>query len=116
MPEPQEAEPEPEKTEAITPAVAPEPEIGYTPGAEDVRALIALNPAARWVADYYPVEIVSDDNSALVVRFSASDASVVARLLLRLGNTAELLEGTEVEERLQDLRLRILDRYGAATR
>jgi proteasome accessory factor C len=95
------------------PSVALEPEIGYTPGEEDVRAQIRLRDQARWVADYFPVETVADDADGLVVRFSASDPSVIARLLLRLGRTAELLDGDEVAETVEDLRGRILARYGA---
>ena len=93
------------------PYVEPVAEIGYTPGAEDVRAVIRLGQPARWVADYYPVETVSDDNEGLTVRFSSSDASVVARLLLRLGSTAELVDGSEVRDRTDELRRRILNRY-----
>lgn len=88
------------------------PEIGYTPGEEDVRAVIRLREYARWVADYYPVEVVSDDESGLTVRFSASDASVVARLLLRLGKSAELVDGAEVHQSLDEMRARVLARYG----
>lgn len=94
------------------PAKSPEPEIGYTPGEEDVRATIRLGDQARWVAEYYPVETVSDDGSGLTVRFSASDPRVIARLLLRLGDNAELLEGHEVDLARTDLRDRILRRYG----
>lgn len=96
------------------PEISPEPEIGYTPGAEDVRAVIRLDRQARWVADYYPVETVADDAAGLTVRFSASDPSVVARLLLRLGRSAELLEGVEVRTALADLRARLLARYESA--
>lgn len=88
------------------------PEIGYTPAEEDVRAVIRLTDEARWVAAYYPVETVADTGDGLEVRFSASDASVVARLLLRLGRTAELVEGEEVAARLVELRGNILRRYG----
>ncbi len=95
----------------VPPDIEPLADIGYTPGEEDVRAVIALGPYARWVADYYPVEIVSDEPDELTVRFSASDSSVIARLLLRLGSAAELREGPEVERRLADLRKRILARY-----
>lgn len=95
----------------VPPAKPIEPEIGYTPGAEDVRALILLRQPARWVADYFPVEIVTDDETGLVVRFSASDPVVIARLLLRLGDTAELHEGSEVAKTLADLRARVLARY-----
>lgn len=88
-----------------------EPEIGYTPGAEDVRATIVLRDAARWVADYYPVEIVRDGGDGLVVRFSASDPLVVARLLLRLGSAADLVEGEAVAATLEELRSKILASY-----
>jgi proteasome accessory factor C len=86
-------------------------EVGYTPGEEVVRAIIRLGPEARWVADYYPVETVADTAESLTVRFSASDASVIAGLLLRLGRSAELIEGEEVQNRLERLRRTILDRY-----
>ena len=92
------------------PQSVPPPIVEYTPGAEDVRAVIRLGARARWVADYYPVEIV-DDGDDLVVRFSAPDAAVTARLLLRLGPAAELVEGDEVAARLADLRTRIAARY-----
>ncbi len=88
--------------------------IRYSPGVDDVTAVIRLSPAASWVSEYYPVEIVSEDDGAQVVRFSAADPSVAARLFLRLGGTAALLEGDEVAEALGDLRSRILRRYGAA--
>jgi proteasome accessory factor C len=88
------------------------PEIGYMPAEEDVRAVIRLHDEARWVASYYPVETVRDTSSGLEVRFSASDASVIARLLVRLGRSVELVEGDEVAARAADLRGRILARYG----
>ncbi|MDJ0663556.1 MAG: WYL domain-containing protein [Acidimicrobiia bacterium] len=94
-----------------SPETPPTAEVGYTPGEEDVRAVIRLGLDARWVADYYPVEIVSESADALTVRFSASDASVIAGLLLRLGRSAELVEGDAVRTKLEELRRRILDRY-----
>jgi proteasome accessory factor C len=86
-------------------------EIGYTPGEKDVRAVIRLGAEARWVADYYPVEIVADSEEYLTVGFFASDATVIAGLLLRLGRAAELIEGDSVRKRLHELRRRILTRY-----
>lgn len=88
----------------------PAPLLRYTPSEGDVRALIRLGPRAAWVAEYYPVDIVSTD--PLVVRFSASDASVAARLLVRLGKDATLLEGDETAEATESLRRRVLTRYG----
>lgn len=86
-------------------------EIGYMPGEEDVRAVILLRDQARWVAEYYPVEVVADTPRGLQVRFSASDPSVIARLLLRLGKSAELVTGDEVADRVASLRESILARY-----
>jgi proteasome accessory factor C len=89
----------------------PPPEVRYTPSEDDVRATIGLGERARWVAEYYPVEVLSDSESEMVIEFSAADASVAARLLLRLGNDARLIDGAETEAALEDLRTRILARY-----
>ncbi len=95
------------------PASPPEPEVRYTPSEEDVTATIRLAPAAFWVSDYYPVEIVSEGPDGRTVRFSAYDASVAAQLLIRLGADATLLEGDEVRAAVDDLRARMLGRYSA---
>jgi proteasome accessory factor C len=94
------------------PEEPPRPEVRYTPSEDDVRATILLRPRARWVADYYPVDVLAENGDTMEIRFSASDASVAARLLLRLGPDAELVEGDEVARRLADLQERILARYG----
>lgn len=96
------------------PARQPDPVVNYTPGEEDVRSVIRLSNRARWVTEYYPVEIISEEEGEVVIRFSSADASVAARLLLRLGADASLVEGAEVAEVLADLRKRILERYGAS--
>jgi proteasome accessory factor C len=95
------------------PADPPPVEVRYLPGEDDVRATIRLTNRARWVAEYYPIEVVEDDTDGLVIRFSAGDVAVIARLLLRLGSEAELVEGAGVAEALADLRRRILGRYSA---
>jgi proteasome accessory factor C len=96
------------------PEEPPRPVVGYTPNEADVRATIRLGPRARWVVDYYPVEVVTADAAGSVVDFSAGDPAVIARLLLRLGDEAELLEGSEVQASRDDLGSRILARYGSA--
>ncbi len=93
------------------PQEPPPPEVRYTPSEDDVRATIELGDRARWVAEYYPVEVLSDSGSTMVIEFSAADASVAARLLLRLGPDARLVKGPETEAALHDLRRRILARY-----
>lgn len=98
--------------ESFTPSVvAPVPVVRYTPGEEDVRAVIRLGTSARWIADYYPVEVLEEDEDALTIRFSASEPAVAARILARLGPDAELIDGDEVAVALADLRQRILGRY-----
>jgi len=93
------------------PAEPPPPIVRYTPSEDDVYATILLRTRAKWVAEYYPVEILSDDDSGMTVRFAASDAAVAARLLVRLGADAELLEGDAVRHETVGLRARILARY-----
>ncbi len=96
------------------PEEPPPPVVRYTPGEDDVRATMRLGPRARWVADYYPVETVTDDGETLTIRFSASDPKVAARLLLRLGSDGQLVEGDEVGVALEDVRDRIQARYAAS--
>ncbi|MCA1736267.1 MAG: WYL domain-containing protein [Actinobacteria bacterium] len=93
------------------PPTIPAPEVRYIPAVDDVRARIALLPPARWVVDYYPVEVVSDKPEELVVDFSATDPLVPAQLMLRLGPDARLVEGNEVEKALAELRSKLLALY-----
>lgn len=95
----------------VPPAVTREPQVRYTPTDDDVLCRIALGNEARWVLDYYPVEVVEEDENGLVIEFSASDPSVAARLLLRLGGRGGLVEGPEVRAALDDLGAGILSRY-----
>lgn len=92
----------------VPPEEPPLPEVRYTPSEDDVRATIRLGPRARWVGEYYPVEVLDDEG---LVVFSASDPAVAARLLLRLGPDAELVEGDEVGKALVATRAAILARY-----
>lgn len=93
------------------PAEPPPPVVRYSPGVDDVTATISLAPTAQWITEYYPVDEISRNANETVVRFSASDPKVVARLLLRLGDSAELIEGPEVADELDGLRRRMLSRY-----
>jgi len=93
------------------PPEPPPPEVRFTPSEDDVRATIKLSAKARWVADYYPVEVLSDSGLEMLIEFSAGDPAVAARLLLRLGTDAELMAGPETKAALEDLRGRILARY-----
>lgn len=93
------------------PARTPEPEVRYTPSDDDVRCRIRLGPGARWVLDYYPVDVIEEEGDSVAIEFAAADPSVAARLLLRLGDRATLESGDEVRQALTDLGSRILGRY-----
>lgn len=85
--------------------------IRYTPGDDDVHVTIRLSGDARWVAEYYPVDVIDDRPEAMTIQMSVGDAAVAARLLIRLGSNAEVVEGSVAADATADLRSRILERY-----
>lgn len=93
------------------PAELPDPGVGYTPSDGDISAVIELSPRARWVLEYYPVEILSETKTLTRIRFSSPDVELPARLLLRLGGTARLVEGAEVAERVGELGRSLTAKY-----
>jgi proteasome accessory factor C len=88
-----------------------DPGIGYTPSDDDIAARIRLSPGARWVLDYYPVDVLKETKTGIEIRFTSPDAEIPARLLLRLGPEARLLEGDEVWERLAGIAATLQARY-----
>lgn len=93
------------------PRSVPEPVVGYTASADDVVCVIDLLANAYWVLEYYPVEIVSESKNKTRIRFSAPDPELPARLLLRLGRHARLVEGPEVAARVSELGQSLLKTY-----
>lgn len=93
------------------PERVPEPGVGYAPSKDDITAVIDLKPTARWVLEYYPVDVVRESSRTTRIRFHSPDAEVPARLLLRLGADARLVEGPEVAERLSTIGGSLLSRY-----
>ena len=93
------------------PEAPTEPEIAYTPSEEDVVARIRLETSARWVLDYYPVDVVKETKTGTDIRFSSPDAEIPARLLLRLGDQARLLDGEEVRARVAAIAAVLRERY-----
>jgi predicted DNA-binding transcriptional regulator YafY len=53
--------------------------------ADDTLVVLDLHPSARWVAEYYPVETMTELPGGLRVQLYAADPRWVARLALRLG-------------------------------
>lgn len=70
----------------------------YSPTPEDIRVRLSLAPGARWVAEYYEVERVTDRDGRLEVTVPTSDLAWMAKLILRLGGEAEILEPPELAE------------------
>jgi len=76
-----------------SPAAAPEL-TAYRPDAADPRVILELDPSARWVAEQYPVEKVTEvDGGRLRVTLAASQPAWLERLLLRLGPHATVVDG-----------------------
>jgi proteasome accessory factor C len=64
----------------------------FTPSPEDVVVTVDLEPAARWVATYYPVEhVVELGEGRLRVTLRAAAADWVPRLALRLGGDVRVV-------------------------
>jgi predicted DNA-binding transcriptional regulator YafY len=93
------------------PDSVPEPRVGYAPSKDDITCVIDLKPAARWVLEYYPVEVVRESSRTIRIRFHSPDAEVPARLLLRLGADGKLVQGPEVAGRLASIGQAVLDRH-----
>ena len=89
----------------------PKPEVRYTPNEDDTQVTIRLSERAGWVAEHYPVDIIDVTDDVTTIRRSVSDPAVAARLLVRLGDSAELVDGFNVAETVAELRNRILHRY-----
>ena len=53
-----------------------DPGIGYTPSDDDIAARIRLSPAARWVLDYYPVDVLKETKTGTEIRFTSADAEI----------------------------------------
>lgn len=70
------------------------------PGHELV--VLRLTQAARWVADFYPTESVTEDaDGGLVVRLRAADRSWVRRLVLSLGAAVSVVEPESLANEVQ---------------
>jgi proteasome accessory factor C len=75
----------------------------FRPRDEDLTIILELEPAARWVADYYPVEQATelgpmDENGPgpLRVELRTPDPAWVVRLALRLGGRGRVVAPPEV--------------------
>lgn len=76
----------------------PQPDAGgFHPSPDDLLVTVDLAPRARWVAEYYPCEAVTDlPDGGLRATLRTADARFVQRLVLRLGGDATVVSPPEV--------------------
>jgi proteasome accessory factor C len=71
----------------------------YRPRAEHRTAVLLLEPRARWVAEYYPMdEVVEVDGGRVQVMLRYGDPDWLVRLVLGLGGGARLVEPRDLVE------------------
>ncbi len=88
----------------------------YRPRPDDPRVSIDLTPRAHWVAERYPIESqIQRDNGNLRVTLAVTEAEFLARLMLRLGPTAAIVDPPTWRTIAVEPAQRILDRYGATS-
>jgi proteasome accessory factor C len=84
----------------------------YSKSELDVPVRLLLRPGARWVAEYYEVEGKHErDEGSLEVTLPAKELAWVAKLVLRLGGEALVLEPQELIELVRETAEATLARY-----
>lgn len=83
----------------------------YTRSPEDVNVRLRLGPRARWVAEYYVVSEAVEKDGLLEITLPTKDLAWAAKLVLRLGGEASILEPSELETLTRDLASSTLEHY-----
>jgi proteasome accessory factor C len=84
-----------------------------TPDDGQQLAALRLAPAARWVAEYYPMEdVLADDDGGARVRMRYGDRAWMVRLLLGLGEHVEVLWPADLATARADRATEALAAYG----
>jgi proteasome accessory factor C len=86
----------------------------YTPSEDDVAVRLRLRPSARWIAEYYAtVDPVEGGDGSLEVTLPARQLGWVARLLLRVGQDADVVDPPELRDLVRSLATDALARYAS---
>jgi proteasome accessory factor C len=84
----------------------------FTPAADDRLVTFSLDPAARWVADYYPCEEIEErGDGGLIVRLRSHDDDWVRWLALGLAGVARLTDPPELAEQVREAAATALAAY-----
>jgi len=85
----------------------------FRPSVDDMLVTVRLDPSARWVAEYYPVEEAHDEpDGGLTITMRVGDPAWLTRLMLRLGASAQLLDPAELAEDVREVARAALGNYG----
>jgi proteasome accessory factor C len=89
----------------------------FTPAADDRLVTLELEPAARWVADYYPTETVTERaDGGLTVTLRARDDAWLQRLALQLAGLGRVTNPPEVAAAVRAEAREVLTSYESATK
>lgn len=96
------------------PPAMPEPGIWFA-DADIERVTIRVGPRGKWVYERYPVDEISppDDEGWVTVRLAVTSQQWLARLMLRLGDSVEVIEPTKMQSVRADAATTVLGRYSA---
>ena len=83
----------------------------YSRSDSDIHVRLLLHPRARWVAEYYEVESTVERDEGLEAVLPTRSLAWLAKLLVRLGSEAEILDPPELRNEVRDLAQRTLARY-----
>ena len=85
----------------------------FQPSERDTLVTLRLEPRARWVAEYYPVEVTEEvGGGELRIQLRVGDPEWLTRLMLRLGGAARIEEPTELAEAVHRAASQALRNYG----
>jgi proteasome accessory factor C len=84
----------------------------FRPSPDDPVATVLLDPHAAWVADYYPVESVTErPGGRIEVSLRFSDEHWLQRLVMRLGGMAQIVQPARLAAAVRDEAARALAAY-----
>jgi proteasome accessory factor C len=86
----------------------------FQPSTDDLLVTLRLEPSARWVAEYFPVEeTVEEPGGGLTVRLRVGDPAWLTQLMLRLGGSAQVTDPADIAETVRRLAAQALQNYEA---
>jgi len=84
----------------------------FQPSSDDLLVTMTLEPSARWVAEYYPVEHrVEEPGGRLTVRLRVGDPAWLTQLMLRLGASAQVTDPPDMADDVRRVAAQALQNY-----